>query len=177
MSEPRGSTVFSTDLPSNFWKISRLLGKIKGTVSLRFISLSFPSKKSSSETDMSLLAMNSLYNGKGKWPVPMVHCKKTLTPCAARIIIFRKENLNHLIVCFTKCTLFLQYVRFPFSICLPGVICGTYHVTRINAVSWHVARQTFWSRRLACLLRLFTFARISCLLQLWVKTQGARTLY
>ena len=149
---------------------------------------------------MSLLAMNSLYNGKGKWSVPMVHRKKTLTSSAARIIIFRKENLNHLIVCFTTCTLFF-HVRFLFSICLPGVICGTY-VTRINVVSWHFARQTLWSRRLlvyfaclrshvfraykccvvtlraadtlvaslACLLRLFTFSRISCLLQLWIKT-------
>ena len=79
--------------------------------------------------------------------------KKTLTSSAARIIIFRKENLNHLIVCFTTCTLFF-HVRFLFSICLPGVICGTY-VTRINVVSSHFARQTLWSRRLlvyfACL--------------------------
>ena len=49
VSVQRGSTVFSTDVPSNFWKIARLLGKIKNSVSLRFISLSFPIKKSSSE--------------------------------------------------------------------------------------------------------------------------------
>ena len=45
VSVQRGSTVFPTDVPSNFWKIARLLGKIKNTVSLRFISLSFPRKK------------------------------------------------------------------------------------------------------------------------------------
>ena len=37
--------LLSTDLPSNFWKIDRLLNKIKKKPgSLRFISLSFPSK-------------------------------------------------------------------------------------------------------------------------------------
>ena len=40
---------FFTDLPRNFWKIARLLSKIKNTVTLRFISLYFLSKKSSSE--------------------------------------------------------------------------------------------------------------------------------
>ena len=49
VSVPKGSSVFSTDLPSNFWKTARLLGKIKNIVSLRFISLSFPIKKSSCE--------------------------------------------------------------------------------------------------------------------------------
>ena len=40
------------------------------------------------------------------------------------------------------------------------------YVTRINAVSSHIAPQTFYSRRLACLLGLFKFARIACLLKL-----------
>ena len=43
------SNYFCTDLRSNFWKIAKLLRKIKNTVSLRFISLSFPSKTSSSK--------------------------------------------------------------------------------------------------------------------------------
>ena len=68
----------------------------------------------------------------------------------ARTIIFQRENLNNLIVCFTQCTLFFQYVWFLLPICLLCLICAM-HVTRINAVSWQIARQTFWSRRLACL--------------------------
>ena len=31
-----------------------------------------------------------------------------LTPCATRTIIFQRENLNHVIVCFTQRTLFLS---------------------------------------------------------------------
>ena len=78
--------------------------------------------------------------------------------------VFSKEkNLNHLVVCFTQCTLFFQKVCFLLQICFPCVICGTY-VTKINAVMWHNARQTFAS------LGLFTFARIAGLLQLWIKT-------
>ena len=38
--------LFSTfKFPSNFWKIAPLLGKIKNAENLRFLSLSFPSKK------------------------------------------------------------------------------------------------------------------------------------
>ena len=66
-------------------------------------------------------------------------------------------------------TLFFQYVWFLFPICLLCLICAMY-VTRINAVSWQIARQTFYSRRSACLLGLSTFARIACLLQLRIKT-------
>ena len=95
---------------------------------------------------------------------------KTFTPCAARTIIFQKENLNYFIVCSTRCTLFFQYVWFLLPISLPCVICGNY-VTRINAVSWHIARQTFYSSRFACLLGLFMFVHIACLLQLSIKTE------
>ena len=52
---------------------------------------------------------------------------------------------------------------FLLPIGLPCVICWSY-VTKINAVLWHSARQKFTS------LGLFTFARIACLLQLWIKT-------
>ena len=83
---------------------------------------------------------------------------KPFTPCAARTIIFQRENLTYLIVCFTQCTLFFQKVCFL----LPCVICM--YVTKINAVLWHRVRQTFAS------LGSFTFARIACLLQLWIKT-------
>ena len=61
------------------------------------------------------------------------------------------ENLNYFkIVCFTQCTLFFQKVCFLLPICLPCVICGSY-VTKINAVLWDIARQTFAS------LGLFTW--------------------
>ena len=82
---------------------------------------------------------------------------------------FPKEKFNHSIVCFTQCTLFFHKVCFLLQICLRCVIswgggeCGGY-VTRINAVLWHSARLTFVS------LGLFTFARIACLLQLWMNT-------
>ena len=33
---------------------------------------------------------------------------KTFTPCAARTIIFQRENLNFLIVCFSQLTLFFS---------------------------------------------------------------------
>ena len=36
------------------------------------------------------------------------------TPCAARTIIFERENLNYLIVRFTQCTLLFQKVCFLF---------------------------------------------------------------
>ena len=43
-SQIRQLQLFSTDLTSNFWTIAQHLGKITNTVSLRFISLSLPSK-------------------------------------------------------------------------------------------------------------------------------------
>ena len=89
---------------------------------------------------------------------------KTFTPCAARAIISQRENLNYLIVvCFTQCIFFFQYVCFLLPICFPCVICGTY-VTTINAVSSHITQQTIVS------LGLFTFASMACLLQLLIKT-------
>ena len=51
---------------------------------------------------------------------------KPFTPCAARTIIFQRENLNYLMVCFTQGTLFFQNVCFLLPICLPCVICGTF---------------------------------------------------
>ena len=90
--KPAHSTDRQTDLPSNFLKIARLLGKIKHTVSLRFISLSFGAKIVLWE-DISLLAMNSLYSEKGNdrylWSGG-----KTFTPCASRAIIFQREKFK-----------------------------------------------------------------------------------
>ena len=96
------------------------------------LSLSFPSKKSSFERTCAYWKwiVCTMKKGNDRY---LLSTGKTLMPCAARIIIFRKENLNHLIpvVCFTKCILCFQYVWFLFPICLPGVICGTY-ATRIK---------------------------------------------
>ena len=82
---------------------------------------------------------------------------------------FPKEKFkifNSFFTWWRQCTLFFQNVCFLLLTCLPCVICGSY-VTKINAVLRHSARH---SRRLACVLGLFTFARIARLLQLWIKT-------
>ena len=72
-----------------------------------------------------LLAMKGLFNKKGNdrylWSV-----LETLTPCAARTIIFQRKSLKYLIVCITRCTLFFQCVCFLLLICLPCISCGTY---------------------------------------------------
>ena len=70
---------------------------------------------------------------------------------------------SYLIVCFTQCILFFQNVCFLLPICLPCVICGMYEICCDTARGRH-------SRRLACLLGLFMFSRVACLLQLWIKT-------
>ena len=77
---------------------------------------------------MSLLAMKKGINQQ------LWSGGKTFTPGAARTIIFHRENLNYLLVCFTQCTLSFQYVCFLLPVCLPCIIFGPY-VTRINAVS------------------------------------------
>ena len=59
------------DLPSIFWNIDRLLGKIKDTVSLRFTSLSFPSKKIVLWEACAYWQWIVSGNDKGQWPVPM----------------------------------------------------------------------------------------------------------
>ena len=99
-----------------------------------------------------LLAMNSLYNEKGQWPVPMV----------------RKENI-HAVCCednyfpkgkFKLYNSLLHSVYLVFSIRLFSIanfFCralsvGRIYVTRINAVSWHIGRH---SRRL--LIGLFNW--------------------
>ena len=115
--------IFFDRFTFKFLKNHRLLSKIN-TVSLRFISLSFPSKKSSSERACPywqwIVCTVKKRNDWYQWFV-----EKPFTPCASRTIIFQRENLKYLIVCFTQCTLFFQYVWFL----LPCVICGTY-VTR-----------------------------------------------
>ena len=57
--------------------------------------------------DMSLLAMNSLYEKRvmiSTYGPKYEH----LMPSATRTIIFQRENLNYVTVCFTQCTLFLS---------------------------------------------------------------------
>ena len=97
---------FFTDLPRNFWKIAQLLGKIKNTITLRFISLYFLSKKSFSERTCPYWQwIVFTMKIKGQWPVPMVWKKNIHAVCGEdNIIIFQRENLNYLIVCFTQHT-------------------------------------------------------------------------
>ena len=120
ITQTRQFQIFSTNLPSNFWKIAQLLGKIANTIGLRFISLPFPSKKSSSEWTCPYWqwivwkrAMTGTYGPKVK--IHAVCCEDNYFP---------KRKFS--VPCFF----------FPIS--LPCVICGTY-VTRIDAVSWHIA--------------------------------------
>ena len=73
--------------------------------------------------------------------------------CAARTIIFQRENLNYLIVCFTQCKLFFKkfvFIADLFAVRYLSVVCN-----EAKCMS----------------LGLFTFVRIACLLQLWIKTK------
>ena len=99
---------------------------------------------------------------KRQWLVAMVGWKNIHAVCCEDNF-FPKENFklfNSLF--YSVCTLFFQYVGFLLPVCLCAIF-GTY-VRKINAVSCHIARYTYSS------LGLFTFARIACLLQLWIKT-------
>ena len=97
--------------------------------------------------DFCMTSSLALDNWEQKYCQTTGNTAKPFTPCPARTIIFQRKNLNYLIVCFARCTLFFQKVCFVLPICLPCVICGSY-ITKMNAVLWHNARH---SRRLACL--------------------------
>ena len=84
---------------------------------------------------------------KGQWPEAL-WCEDNYFP---------KGNFQLFNSLFHSCTLFLQSVCFLLLICL-CVICGTY-VSRINAVSWHIARWTFASPGL---FTWFVYVRTYC---------------
>ena len=163
---------FFTDLPRNFWKIARLLGKIKNTITLRFISLYFLSKKSSSERTCPYWQwIVFTIKIKGHWPVPMVWKKTIHAVCGEdNIIIFQRENLNYLIVCFTQHTA-VPCVFNAFDFCCRFV----YRVLSVGHMKWgykccvvtHCAADI-----LVVSLGLFTFTCIAFLLQLWIKTSN-----
>ena len=91
-----------------------------------------------------LLAMNSLYNEKGQWPVPMV-LKENIHAVCCEDNYFPKGKFKLYNTLFHSVYLvFVNTFVFYCYFFLPCVICGTY-VTRINAVSWHIGRH---SRRL-----------------------------
>ena len=147
VSVPKGSTAFWTDLLSNFWKISRLLGKIKNTVSLRFISLSFPRKKI------------ILWRTCPYWQWIVCTMKKGndryLWSTGKNYNYFPKGKFKSFNSFFTKSALFFQYVWFLLPICLPCVVCGTY-LTGSNAVPRDTSRgrhsgRVAWLVYLACL--------------------------
>ena len=104
---------------------------------------------------MSLLAMKKR-NDRHLWTGG-----KTFTPCAARTIIFQRENLNYLIVCFTQCTLFflirLISIADLFAVCY---LCNVSNEDKCCVVTLRAADIIVGS------LGLFTFARIACLFQL-----------
>ena len=98
-------------------------------------------------------------NKRRYWYVLRIHLFKEIHLILWNIALLTSGVLKKLTVCFTLCTLFfntfVSYCRFVCRALALGHI-----VTRMNAVSWHIAWQTFAS------LGLFTFARIACLLQL-----------
>ena len=123
---------------------------------------------------MSLLAMNSLRlklkgNGRYLWSG-----RKPFTLCVAGtiiiIIIFQRENLNYLIVCFTQHTA-VPCVFNSFDFCCRFV----YRVLSVGHMKWgykccvvtHCAADI-----LVVSLGLFTFTCIVFLLQLWIKTSN-----
>ena len=93
-------------------------------------------------------------NKRRYWYVLRIHLFKEIHLILWNIALLTSGVLKKLIVCFTLCTLFfntfVSYCRFVCRALALGHI-----VTRMNAVSWHIAWQTFAS------LGLFTFARIA----------------
>ena len=82
--------------------------------------------------------MNSLYNEKGQWPVPMMRKENIHAVCCEDNYFPKGKFKLYFVSLSVSC--FFQYVCFLLLIFfLPCVICGTY-VTRINAVSWHIGR-------------------------------------
>ena len=159
ISHSRQFQLFSTDLPSNFWKIAWLLGNTKTTVSSRFIRLSFPSKNRPPRENFltgNYLIVCTIKKGNNRY---LWSGGKTFKPCSARTIIFQRKHLKYLVIFFTQCTLFFQYVCFfILPVCLPCVTCGKY-VTRIHAVSWHITRQTLVP---LCLFTWLVYVRTYC---------------
>ena len=102
-------------------------------------------------------------NKRRYWYVLRIRFFKDIHLILWNIALLTSDVLKKLIVCCTRGTLFFQYVCFLLPICFPCVSSGTYCNEDEN-VSWHIAWQTFAS------LGLLTFARIACLLQLWIKT-------
>ena len=99
-----------------------------------------------------LLAMNSLYNKQGQWPVPMVLVKNIHPVCC-------KDN-------YLPKGKFKLFNSLFHSVYLAAFFCRALAVgriiTSINAVS--CTSRDGHSRSLSCLLVLFTFACIACLL-------------
>ena len=102
-------------------------------------------------------------NKRRYWYVLRIHLFKEIHLILWNIALLTSGVLKKLIVCFTLCTLFFNtFVSYCRFVCRALALGHT--VTRMNAVSWHIAWQTFAS------LGLLTFARIGCLLQRWIKT-------
>ena len=102
-------------------------------------------------------------NKRRYWYVLRIHLFKEIHLILWNIVLLTSGLLKKLIVCFTRCTLFFQYVCFLLPICLPCVSSETYcNEDECCVVTHRVAGIRVASR--------LTFARIACLLQLWIKT-------
>ena len=65
-------------------------------------------------------------NKRRYWHVLLIHLFKEIHLILWHIALLTSGVLEKLIVCFTRCTLFFQYVCFLLPICLPCVGSGTY---------------------------------------------------
>ena len=138
-------------------KYCQILGnKPSPSISIIFDRFTFKILKN----QVSLLAMNSLYNGKGQWPAPMVRRKNIHTVCCEDNY-FPKEkfklfnSLFHSVYLVFSIRLISIAVPYLWDVCKEDKCCVvTHHEADILVAS----------------LGLFTFARIACLLQLWIKT-------
>ena len=102
-------------------------------------------------------------NKRRYWYVFRIHLFKEIHLIFWNIALLTSGVLKKLIVCFTRCTLFFQYVCFLLPICLPCVSSETYcNEDECCVVTHRVADIRVASR--------LTFVRIACLLQLWIKT-------
>ena len=88
-------------------------------------------------------------NKRRYWYVLRIHLFKEIHLILWNIALLTSGVLKNLIVCFTRCTLFFQYVCFLLPICLPCVSSGTYCnedelLCRDTSRGRHSRRLTCW---------------------------------
>ena len=118
----------------------KIIGKIKQYCKLKVYKFIFSEWKIVLWEDISLLAMNSLYDVKGRGPIPMVRRKMIHSVCSEDNY-FPKGK-------FKLFNSLFHSVYLAFSIRLISIadlfaLRYLWNVTRINAASWQIARQIF----------------------------------